>query len=424
MSLIGLIPATWRGIPFYVSSLSTRVGRRQAVHEFPGRDVVWVEDLGRAGRMFGFTGYLAGPLADALHASFVAAVEQAGTGTLSHPALGVFTCSLLSCVSTVSDDGIGLYRLQLEFLESAAAGLPTATADTGSAVELGALNLLAGSAAAFVATVATPLAIGAAVAGRMGRVLQAWADLPAAVASDAGAIFSSVQGLAPDLGRYSSGNGAAPPPAGSTAASLLASTLDAGDAVASAAAGIAAPASAAATAADVQALAGLARAGARDPAAQIRLLAPMASFTYASTASAAPIGAAIVAAEQAAAALARQSALAEIARAAAAYTPDSHDAADALRGQLAALFDAEIDAATDVATVAALREVRTAVLLDIQARGGSLAPLRSFSFNAALPALALAQLLYQDGARADDLIRRAEPVHPAFMPTDFIALAA
>jgi prophage DNA circulation protein len=40
-----------------------------------------------------------------------------------------------------------------------------------------------------------------------------------------------------------------------------------------------------------------------------------------------------------------------------------------------------------------------------------------------VPAFVMAQLLYQNGARADELTARANPVHPAFMPLRFKALA-
>ena len=41
-----------------------------------------------------------------------------------------------------------------------------------------------------------------------------------------------------------------------------------------------------------------------------------------------------------------------------------------------------------------------------------------------MPSLALAQRLYRDPDRADDLVARAAPAHPAFMPVRFKALSA
>lgn len=39
-----------------------------------------------------------------------------------------------------------------------------------------------------------------------------------------------------------------------------------------------------------------------------------------------------------------------------------------------------------------------------------------------LPALVLANRMYQDGARGDELVQSVGPRHPAFMPTKFKAL--
>lgn len=47
MSLLNLLPASWRGVPFAVTDHVTTVTRRQAVHEYPDREDVWTEDMGR-----------------------------------------------------------------------------------------------------------------------------------------------------------------------------------------------------------------------------------------------------------------------------------------------------------------------------------------------------------------------------------------
>ena len=42
--------ASFRGVPFEVTSASLTAGRRTVVHEYPQRDKPYVEDLGRASR--------------------------------------------------------------------------------------------------------------------------------------------------------------------------------------------------------------------------------------------------------------------------------------------------------------------------------------------------------------------------------------
>ena len=133
------------------------------------------------------------------------------------------------------------------------------------------------------------------------------------------------------------------------------------------------------------------------------------------------------AAEAALASVLRRAAVADLAAAAAAYQPTSYDDAMAVRAQVVTAIEAEMDDAGDAgddATYAALADLRTAVMQDLSARGADLAPLREVITPAPQPALALANRLYADASRADDLVARANPPHPLFMPTSFLALAS
>lgn len=136
-----------------------------------------------------------------------------------------------------------------------------------------------------------------------------------------------------------------------------------------------------------------------------------------------PTAAALVAASS----LFRRAAVVELARAAAAYQPTSYDDAVAVRRAVVAAIEGEMDDAGDAGddgTYAALLALRTAVVRDLTARGADLAPLRQVTPPAALPALTLANQLYADATRADDLVARTDPAHPLFLPTSFRALAA
>ncbi|WP_237387336.1 DNA circularization protein [Xenorhabdus sp. Sc-CR9] len=96
-----LRPASFRGIPFAVVSGESVFGRRQAVHEYPYRDTAWIEDLGRATRKITLRGFI---IQDSLvyHApdvitqrkNLVAACETGSAGTLIHPTLGELTVSV------------------------------------------------------------------------------------------------------------------------------------------------------------------------------------------------------------------------------------------------------------------------------------------------------------------------------------------
>ena len=53
-----LRPASFRGVPFAVKTAEGNFGRRNAIHEYPFRDEIWVEDMGRAARRIHVTGFL------------------------------------------------------------------------------------------------------------------------------------------------------------------------------------------------------------------------------------------------------------------------------------------------------------------------------------------------------------------------------
>lgn len=430
MSFIdGLLPASWRGIPFDVKEIATRVGRRVAVHEYPFRDVIWVEDLGRGVRAFGFRGYIAGDLAAIQRAAMLRAVEQKGPGTLTHPTLGIFTCSIVSFSSVESDEALGVFELQFEFLETGVPAYPTSATDTLAAVSLGSLNLLSAGGSDFAGSVINAIGLGAAVLDKAQEVLTDWVSLPLALASDASAIIGTVTGLGSIFGRYEGGSGTPTAPQGSTPTTLLAANVVAQQAVAVTAAALQAAAETgdpAAIATTAQAVAAASLAAATSPADQVRILVRMASFSPSASTDISAIGQAQATAQTATGALCRRVALATYAQATSAYQPASYDEALALRTTADALFDAEIVIAGDLiddASGTALRQLRTAVFDNLTARGADLAPLKTVTFGETLPAFVVAQRLYQDATRAPELIGRTGVIHPAFMPLGMQVLA-
>ncbi|MEG3348417.1 hypothetical protein [Novacetimonas sp. GS1] len=177
--------------------------------------------------------------------------------------------------------------------------------------------------------------------------------------------------------------------------------------------------------ASVQALTESLRTACADPADAIRLLLSLATWTPTTLPSTAPVGAAIATLVGAMGQTLRRCALVSLANACAEYEPSSYNDALSIRAQVVQAFDVEILAAADAyqdATYQALRSLRTAVVIDITTRGAQLAALITVTTPAPDSALSLAYRLYGDATRADDLISRADPVHPAFMPTSFEAL--
>lgn len=117
--------------------------------------------------------------------------------------------------------------------------------------------------------------------------------------------------------------------------------------------------------------------------------------------------------------LARRLAVIALCRASRNYIPSSFDDAQAVLLDVTDALDIQITAAGDAdddASYDALRALRRAVVADLTARGASLAPLVTRTFGDTLPQFVMAQLLYNDARRADEIVRRVDPVHPLFMP--------
>jgi prophage DNA circulation protein len=179
-------------------------------------------------------------------------------------------------------------------------------------------------------------------------------------------------------------------------------------------------------AAGAQALAAALLAATKDPSDSVRVLGALANFTPALPVPASAVGAAIQVMQAGCGDLFRRAAVVAMARASASYQPSSFDDALAIRTQLASLLDAEIQIAGNQGedgTFNALRAVRAAVVQDLTARGANLAPLATIKSNVSVPAPVLAQRLYRDSSRTDELVTQADVIHPAFMPTGFKALS-
>lgn len=130
--------ASWRGVPFGVITVGGRFGRRQAVHTYPFRDTIWVEDLGRAGRRIMLIGFLVENSlvyggGDVLQQQerMIAAAEAEGPGTLVHPTLGALTVSLAEPIEITTGRESGLaFELRFVFIEAGKRVFPAAAAST------------------------------------------------------------------------------------------------------------------------------------------------------------------------------------------------------------------------------------------------------------------------------------------------------
>jgi prophage DNA circulation protein len=237
----------------------------------------------------------------------------------------------------------------------------------------------------------------------MPSIVSGWVALPGQMIKDAQGIANSIKGLGKSYGPYALGSTKRAAQSATPASLLAAADLQRVAAAAACSAAVAAAATgvAATVATAVQAVPTAVRAAIVEPTDQIRALLAIAAYAPAITTATDPVGLGLAKAQTATQALCLYATLGELANAAAAYQFTSQNQAATVSAQVAA---------------ALANGLRSAVVSYLAGQGAVLAPLRTVTFRAPLPALVIAQRLYQNGMRADELIRNAVPWHPAFMP--------
>lgn len=197
-----LQPGSWRGVGFVLDAGDVAAGRRVALHEYPYRDDVWPEDLGKLPRRFSINAFLTGDDVYQQRDAMLAAVEQAGPGTLVHPTLGSVQCVLLEFQCSDRRERGRFVELQFAFVIASTPLLPISAIATGTVVSsaAAALNLaskgdLGGALAAVTSTVHT-------VTGAVGQ----FTSIAGTMVNDASRVFNAVRGVAGYFGRFATGS--------------------------------------------------------------------------------------------------------------------------------------------------------------------------------------------------------------------------
>jgi len=436
-----LLPASFRGVPFAVTESETAGGRRIALHQYPGRDKPWAEDMGRSARRFRFRGFVldgdvkfAGLPVELQRATLVQAIEKKGSGVLTHPTLGVLKVCVERASISEALDASNRSDIELEFIEQLFPGkdkLSTAANSLlGKIQKVASIALKAAAVIEGVAAIASTLGLNpfrsAATAGA--RIWQQQIDR---LAGDATALTRLVAQMPGEFGRFNAGGNAGvvgvntSPYSDTTTVGELIPIASAGRvAVQTATAAFVAAVEIAdlsdaqgvppAILAMIDALSG----ACADPADAIRLMVSIIAWSLQSQAMSQAPALSVIIARAAAAALTD---------AVGQYQPASADDASARIATLGPVLESLALQAADAGedeSFAALLDCRASIVEDLRARGATLPQVRTFTFGAPLPALAIAQNIYGDPGRADQLVTQVAPPHPLFLPPQFQALAS
>lgn len=125
-----LRPASYRGVSFFVDGATLTAGRRIARHEYPQRDLPYMEDMGRKAREYKVEAFVLGQNYMAARDALLAAIEKPGAGQLVHPWHGTMVVSLQDCQLSESTAQGGYAKFSLTFIEAGKRNAPGVTADT------------------------------------------------------------------------------------------------------------------------------------------------------------------------------------------------------------------------------------------------------------------------------------------------------
>ena len=465
-------PASFRGVAFAVTQTDFVGGRRQAVHTYPGKDIHWVEDMGRALRRFRLRGFVLdgsvklGRASIAMQRSrFIEACEKKGPGILVHPTLGSLTVSVYPFSISEGLDASNYSEVSLECVETGVQTFPQVSAEqpstttknengvniTRTAVPAASrlkkaliqqakntvYTLISGgslSTSSLLAN-ATGLLSLAGVQGDLVAQLAGWTAKILLFARDATALYRIAAVLPTSSeatnGRYSAGNntgltGTNPSPYArdtslddliSDASVLRNEVRKAAQAVNSGVLVI--------DLGDITDLAMqvIAMVDAlldccADPADAIRILLDLIATLLAGPSTSAT---------RVVDMMIWHAAVAALANAVATYQPSSTNDAAARIAQIDPVLDALANAAADAGEddlYDSIKECRTAIVSSLRNAAATIAALTTFNLPRSLPALLLSQQIYGDASRSDQLVSQVDPPHPLFFPLSFEALSS
>lgn len=385
-------PGAFRGVPFHLKTSTSTGGRRTVLNEYPLRDEPSTEDMGRRARQYQLTLTLIGPDYMARRDRLIEALEAAGPGTLVHPFRGELYVAVLgdySCEESTEQGGLA--RISVTFVEAGALPAPSAVRAQGSQGNAAADALLADAQAEFEEEFS--------IAGFASFVADAAADALEGAADairDAGGLSQTAGDFGRAYRRLHSGLQQLMLAPGDLAGELI---------------GL------------VRSLSSLS-----NPLGALK--AQMALFGLGDKSKPAtgsgyqsPARAQVASNQSAAHRLVERAALAEAVRLAvskpvatsAGIAWDSRDQAAQVRDQLLDEIDRQ-QLQADAEHYRPLAKLAAALVSEMNSHAANLRPLTRITPPATVPALLLAQRLYGDARRADEIVTRNRLTHPGFVP--------
>ena len=397
-----LLPASFRSVPFYMQAGTVDGGRRLVTHEFPQREDAYPEDLGRQTRRFHINAYViddpttGASYLDRRDALLDAVEGTSEPGTLVHPTFGPLTCN--AGVLRLNErivEAFGYCTFELEFVVADPTASPLYANDTAATLLAGVSSLLGVISSMYALVVEATLAPSAL--------------LDQVAASMLGLPVDTISTLSAAIGEVS----AAPTDASATATAVQ-------TAVQGMASNVIAANDTSATTSDAVTGTALSIPAASDISGGLATLATWGNDLPAiDTATA--VGADLAAQQALVVLLVQGNAVAALAQVYASYDWASAQQATTAREQLLDLIDTQATAAADAGADDLFRAggaLQAQAMADMIARAQALPSQATYSVPEALPALVLAQRLYQDASQADALADLNDAPQSLFMPLE------
>ena len=130
--------ASFRGVVFEIDSATMQFGRRGTIHEFPFKDIPFAEDTGRKARVFNFAAFVDGDDYLDRRDALLKAIEDISTpGKLTLPTLGDIRVKPTdNCSVTFNNRQGGIERFTLNFVEAGEQIFPSVITNTKETTKL------------------------------------------------------------------------------------------------------------------------------------------------------------------------------------------------------------------------------------------------------------------------------------------------